>query len=74
MLSLLPHLSLFLVSSLIKVLKLNPASVPPDTELNLGDKVLDAVEKNSFIALQGKGGYRGLVPSKLCFEATWRGQ
>ena len=47
------------------VLKLNPASVP-NTELNLGDRVLDEVEKKSFIALPGKGGHSGLMPSRLC--------
>ena len=29
---------------------------------NLGDKVLDEVEKNSFIALSGKGGHSRLMP------------
>ena len=47
----------------------NPASVP---ELNLGDRVLDEVEKNSFIALLGKGGRSGLRPSKPCVR-TWKG-
>ena len=28
----------------------------PDTEINLGDRVLGEVEKNSFIVLPGKGG------------------
>ena len=44
----------------------------PDTELNLGDRVLGEVEKDSFIALPGKGGHSGLMPSKLCVPA-WRG-
>ena len=35
-----------------------------DTELNLGDRVLGEVEKNSLIALPGKGGHSGLMPSK----------
>ena len=43
----------------------NQASVPQH-ELNLGDRVLDEVEKNSFIALPDKGGDSGLMPSKLC--------
>jgi len=30
------------------------------------ETVLGKVEKDSFIALPGKGGHRGLVPSKLC--------
>ena len=34
------------------------------TKSNLGDRVLAEVEKNSFIALPGKGGHRGLVPLK----------
>ena len=34
--------------------------------LNLRDRVLGEVEKNSFIALPGKGGHSGLVPSRLC--------
>ena len=49
------------------LLKLNPASVP-NTELILRDRVLGEVEKNSFIALPGKGGHSGLVPSKLCHD------
>ena len=35
------------------------------TELNWTDRVLDTAEKNSFIALPGKGGHSGLMPSKL---------
>ena len=38
----------------------------PYTKLNLRDRVLGEVQKNSFIALSGKGGRRGLMPSKLC--------
>ena len=33
---------------------------------NLRDEVLGEVEKNSFIALPGKGGHSGLMPSELC--------
>ena len=33
-------------------------------ELNLADRILGEVEKNSFIALPGKGGHSGLLPSK----------
>ena len=33
-------------------------------QLNLGDRVLGEVEKNSFIALPGKGGNSGLMPLK----------
>ena len=32
---------------------------------NLGDRVLGEVEKNSFIALPGKGGHSRLVPLKI---------
>ena len=42
------------------------------TELNLGDRVLGEVEKDNFIALPGKGGHSGLMPSKLCV-LTWTG-
>ena len=34
--------------------------------LNLGDRVLGEVEKNSFIALPGKRGTEGTCPKKLC--------
>ena len=33
--------------------------------MNLEDRVLSEVEENSFIALPGKGGHSGLMPSKL---------
>ena len=33
-------------------------------ESDLGERVLGKVEKNSFIALAGKGGCCGLLPSK----------
>ena len=35
-------------------------------ELNVRNRVLGEVEKNSFIALPGKGGYSWLLPLKLC--------
>ena len=35
-------------------------------KLNVGDSVLDEVEKNRFIALPGKGGHSRLMPLKLC--------
>ena len=36
-------------------------------ELNrISETVLNETEKNSFIAIQGKGGHRGLVPSERC--------
>ena len=37
-----------------------------DTELNIGDRVWGEVNKNSFIALPGKGDPSRLMPSKLC--------
>ena len=43
-----------------------------NAESNLRDRVLGEVEKNSFIALPGKGGHSGLMPSKLCVP-TWEG-
>ena len=48
--------------------KVMPKTQPLCTgaELNLGDRVLGEVEKNSFIVLPGKGGNSGLMPSKLC--------
>ena len=44
----------------------------PYTELTLRDRVLGEVEKNSFIALPGKRGHSGLMPSKLCIP-SWSG-
>ena len=35
-------------------------------ELNIEDRVLGEVEKNSFIVLPGKGGHSRLLPQKLC--------
>ena len=41
---------------------------------SLGDRVLGEVEKNSFIALPGKGGHSGPVPSKtVCPYLAWGG-
>ena len=37
-----------------------------DGELNPRDKILGETEKDSFIALQGKGSHTGLPPWKLC--------
>ena len=54
-----------------EIVKLNPASVPRH-RIILRDRVLGEVEKNSFIALPGKGGHSGLMPSKLCVP-PWRG-
>ena len=39
-------------------------------ESKLGDKVLDEVEKNIFIALPGKGGPSGILPSKTVCPNT----
>ena len=43
-----------------------------DEELNLADRDLGEVEKNSFIALPGKGdrlgGQSGFMPQKWCFS------
>ena len=41
-------------------------------KLNLGDRVWGEVEKNSFIALPGKGGHSRLMPSRL-YVPHWRG-
>ena len=38
-----------------------------DVELNLEDRILDEIEKNSFIVLPGKGGHLAHAP-KLRFE------
>ena len=40
------------------------APLRTDAELNLRDRVVGDVEKNSFIALPGKGGQIGLLPLK----------
>ena len=47
-----------------------PKSRPLGTsaELNLGDRVLGEIEKNSSIALPGKGGHSRLMPSKTVFQ------
>ena len=47
----------------ILVLKAHPLCT--GAELNFGGRVLGEVEKNSFIALPGKGGHSGLVPLKI---------
>ena len=43
----------------------NSASVPW-YRIESRSRVLDEVEKYSFIALPGKGGHSGLMPSKSC--------
>ena len=42
-----------------------------DAKLNLRDRVSGEVEKNSFVALPGKGEHSGLLPSKLCPYLGW---
>ena len=42
------------------------ASLCTGAESNLGDRVLGEVEKESFIALPGKGGHAGFCLEKLC--------
>ena len=39
-------------------------SLYTSAKLNLGDRVLGEVEKDSFIALPGKGGHSRLLPQK----------
>ena len=46
------------------------ASLYTGAKSGLGGRVLDAVEKDSFIALPDKGGHSGLMPSKPCVQ-TW---
>ena len=42
----------------------NSAFLNTGAESNLRDRVLSEVEKDSFIALPGKGGHSELMPSK----------
>ena len=46
----------------------------PGAELNLRDSVLGEVEKNSFMASQGKGGHSVIVPQKLYPTLGWTGE
>jgi len=41
------------------------ASLYTSAKLNLGDRLLGEVEKDSFIALPGKGGHSKLMPSNV---------
>ena len=44
-------------------------SLYTSAQLNLRDRVLAEVEKDSFIALPGKGGHSGLLPRKtMCLN------
>ena len=38
---------------------------------DLRDRVLGEVERNSFMALSGKGGHSGLMPLRLCSTPGW---
>ena len=51
---------------MILILKTQPLCT--SAELNLRGRVLGEVEKNSFIALPGKGGHRGLLPRKTASQ------
>ena len=66
-------ISLFTLISLKQLLMLKFWPLYTGAKLNLGDRVLGEVEKNSFIALPGKGTQRGLVPSELVYQLrrTW---
>ena len=45
------------------------ASLYTSAESNLGDRVLGAVEKDSFLTFPGKGGHGGLLPRKtMCLN------
>ena len=59
-------------SSLSSPVLLTPKTQPlcSGAQLNLGDRFLGEIEKNSFFALPGKGGYRGLVPLKNCMSQS----
>ena len=46
------------------------ASLYTGAESKLGNRVLDEVEKDIFIALSGKGGHSGLMPLKPSVS-TW---
>ena len=55
------------------MLKTGPLCI--GAESNLRGRVLGEVEKNSFIALPGKGGHSGLVPSKtVCLNPRGFGE
>ena len=55
---------------LLVVVLLNAQPLYTGAKSSPGDRVLGEVEKDSFIALLGKGGNSKLVPSKSCI-ATW---
>ena len=51
---------------LVLILMLEVQPLCTSAKRNLRDRVLGDVEKNSFIALSGKGGHSSLMPSSLC--------
>ena len=66
-------LSKFMVLSLGSTLDLMPKTRPCALVPNrISDRVLGEVEKNSFIALPGKGGHSGLAPLKNCVPQLGR--
>ena len=50
----------------------NSVSLYTGAESNLRDRVLVEEEKESFIALSGKGRHNGLMPSKPCVPTLGR--
>ena len=59
--------------AIVAIMMLKTWPLCTGAELNLGDRVLGEVEKNSFIALLDKGRHSGLAgscPEKLCVP-TW---
>ena len=52
---------------LFKVM-LKPGPLCTSPKSNLRDRVFGEVEKNSFIALPGKGGHSRLMPHKIVFQ------
>ena len=61
-------ISLFTLISLKQLLMLKFWPLYTGAKLNLGDRVLGEVEKNSFIALPSKGGHSRRMSSKLCLN------
>ena len=58
------------VSDWLLIMMLKTWPLCTSAELNLRDRVLGEVEKNSFIALPGKGGHRGLLPWKTVSQTV----
>ena len=52
------------ILSFVTTLMLKAQPLYTDAKSNLWDRVLGEIEKNSFIALPGKWGHSGLLPSK----------